>query len=42
MTTGDKQRARQRADRLNARSKLVVWEVRPLPDGRFEVVALPR
>ena len=44
MTTDDQARARQRANRLNEqrRSELFSWEVRELPDGRFEVVALAK
>ena len=44
MTTDDKARARQRAKQLNqlTRSESLVWEVRELPDGRFEVVALAK
>jgi hypothetical protein len=44
MTTGDAGRARQRAKRLNElrRSESFRWEVRELPDGRFEVVALAK
>ena len=42
MTTNDDARARRRARRLNERrcSESFRWEVRELPDGRFEVVAL--
>jgi hypothetical protein len=42
MTTDDHARARRRAKRLNElrRSGSFSWEVRELPDGRFEVVAL--
>jgi hypothetical protein len=44
MTTDDAARARRRAKRLNElrRSESFSWEVRELPDGRFEVVALPK
>jgi hypothetical protein len=44
MTTDDQVRARRRANRLNElrRSDLFRWEVRDLPDGRFEVVALAK
>ena len=44
MTTHDQPRARGRAKRLNElrRSESFRWEVRELPDGRFEVVALPK
>jgi hypothetical protein len=44
MTSGDQARARRRAKRLNElrRSESFSWEVRELPDGRLEVVALAR
>jgi hypothetical protein len=44
MTTDDQARARRRAKRLNElrRSDSFSWEVRELPDGRFEVVALAK
>jgi hypothetical protein len=44
MTTDDQARARHKAKRLNQqrRSESFSWAVRELPDGRFEVVALPK
>jgi hypothetical protein len=44
MLTNDQARARRRAKRLNEqrRSESFRWEVRELPDGRFEVVALAK
>jgi hypothetical protein len=44
MTTDNKARAGRRARRLNERrrSESFRWEVRELPDGRFEVVALAK
>jgi hypothetical protein len=44
MTTDDRARALRRARRLNElrRSGSFSWEVRELPDGRFEVVALAK
>ena len=44
MTTDDQARARRRAKELNERrrSDAFRWEVRELPDGRFEVVALAK
>jgi hypothetical protein len=44
MTTNYEARARRRARRLNERrrSESFRWEVRELPDGRFEVVALAK
>jgi hypothetical protein len=44
MITDDKARAGRRARRLNERrrSESFRWEVRELPDGRFEVVAIAK
>ena len=44
MTTNDEPRARRRAKRLKdvRRSESFSWEVRELPDGRFDVVALAK
>ena len=44
MLTNDQARARRRAKRLNEqrRSESFRWEVRELPDGRFEIVALAK
>ena len=44
MTTDDEARARRRAKRLNDRRRCESfrWEVRALPDDRFEVVAPAR
>jgi hypothetical protein len=39
MTTGDKQRALDRAKRLNRRTRHLRWEARRPNDGPWEVVA---